>query len=429
MQEPAAITRTASSNVSPKKDEPSMLGRAWKNLKETFSDSPSVPANGPNPYAFQPRPNQGFLASQTQVNANQPRPNGKGLPNRGSPRVYAAPPAYRWYGWGTTTPGQNVYSPDGQSYPNGSARWFVRTGATPGAFPMVGPTAMTRLAGGAEPPHYVGAPSAPLNHTYPGTNVVGEVTESETPAKTVTPPPALVTTPKPTLPVVSVIPTTNPLSPEAPASEPVWRESSGVVPTVPVAPTPTVGRSEAPNRPTPPAEPQPAWQPARVPSVSVEVHPAPKVTLIPTAATEVEPTNPKRLPFAPQAETPAIPLPQGDPGWLPAKNFIPVDSTPLTVSTQTPISTPTGSLASPITIKPAAAAMSDNSLIELERTVREACRTTATVLEIVQTKPGKLTVKFVAESEMMAGEAVKMISQMSQLKPYAVEFEGKVLGN
>lgn len=49
--------------------------------------------------------------------------------------AYAGNPAYRWYGWGTTTPGTNPYAPTGE-YPNTSAQWYAMSRATPGAFPV-----------------------------------------------------------------------------------------------------------------------------------------------------------------------------------------------------------------------------------------------------------------------------------------------------
>src|SRR5436190_13957 len=64
--------------------------------------------------------------------------------------VFAGPPAYRWYGWGTVTPGANQFAPAGQ-YPRGSANWYVITGATPGAFPVPVSNPVQNLPG-TEPP-------------------------------------------------------------------------------------------------------------------------------------------------------------------------------------------------------------------------------------------------------------------------------------
>jgi len=77
----------------------------------------------------------------------------------GGAPVYAGVPAYRWYGWGTVTPGMNPYAPDGE-YPKGSANWYAQTGATPGAFPV--PVANPfRPPPGSDPPVYVRATTAP----------------------------------------------------------------------------------------------------------------------------------------------------------------------------------------------------------------------------------------------------------------------------
>ncbi len=88
--------------------------------------------------------------------------------NNGAP-VYAGPPAYRWYGWGTVTPGANPLAPNGQ-YPRASANWYQITGATPGAFP-VPVTSTGQPLPGIDPPSYGtvqqpgGVPSP--NHSSP----------------------------------------------------------------------------------------------------------------------------------------------------------------------------------------------------------------------------------------------------------------------
>jgi hypothetical protein len=43
-------------------------------------------------------------------------------------------PAFRWYGYGTITPGSNPHAPEGR-YPQTPTHWYGQTGATPGAFP------------------------------------------------------------------------------------------------------------------------------------------------------------------------------------------------------------------------------------------------------------------------------------------------------
>lgn len=49
--------------------------------------------------------------------------------------IYAGPPAYRWYGYGATTPPAFLIPSQGQ-YPRASADWYHITGATAGAFPL-----------------------------------------------------------------------------------------------------------------------------------------------------------------------------------------------------------------------------------------------------------------------------------------------------
>lgn len=87
------------------------------------------------------------------------------LPGQPITSVMAGPPAYRWYGWGTTTPGGNPFAPAGAS-PRGTATWYAQTGATPGAFPVpvVNPF---RPMPGSEPPVYVGTSFNPTGEVPP----------------------------------------------------------------------------------------------------------------------------------------------------------------------------------------------------------------------------------------------------------------------
>ncbi len=118
----------------------SFIGEAWTGVKELVVGKPS--------------PNQPVFARPSDPPATRPvSPTPTTTANTG---VYAGPPAYRWYGWGTTTPGANPYAPTGQS-PNGSASWYAQTGATPGAFPAPPPS--RREAQGWEPPAYARVPA------------------------------------------------------------------------------------------------------------------------------------------------------------------------------------------------------------------------------------------------------------------------------
>lgn len=122
--------------------DPSLAESAWLDLKGLVTGQP-------------PGTTLPFHHPQSQVQTltpprPQPQPQPSARPTPGG--VYAGPPAYRWYGWGTTTPGANAYAPTGQ-YPRGSANWYAQTGATPGAFPVpvMNPY---RTEPNAEPPAY-----------------------------------------------------------------------------------------------------------------------------------------------------------------------------------------------------------------------------------------------------------------------------------
>lgn len=125
---------------------PSGPDSTWQSLKN-FLIGPPAPSNPQPPTA----------ASRTAPTAVQPAPMMTTPPIVPTmhPGVYAGPPAYRWYGWGTTTPGRNPLAPTGQS-PSGSSTWFAQTGATPGAFPVTAQPTTTY----ANAPQY--RPSTPM---------------------------------------------------------------------------------------------------------------------------------------------------------------------------------------------------------------------------------------------------------------------------
>lgn len=121
----------------------SYLGEAWTGVKELVVGKPT-PGQPP------------FVRPGEPVPAPATAPTGPAL-RTPSASVYASPPAYRWYGWGTTTPGANPHAPTGQ-YPNGSANWLAKTGATPGAFPA--PAVARRETPGWEQPAYARVPAS-----------------------------------------------------------------------------------------------------------------------------------------------------------------------------------------------------------------------------------------------------------------------------
>lgn len=307
------------------KDEASFMSRGFDKIKGAFTSAPPAAAAAtPGPGAEAANPNAPF----------------RGTSPTGQP-VYAGPPAYRWYGWGSVTPGANPYAPTGQS-PRASANWFSITGATPGAFPTQ-VTDPYRLGGnpGTEPPAYVSPPAPPA---APSTIYVQ-------PYRSPLPQPG------PIVPRASSVPsgTGNGLTPPLPETYSTPTPTLMPIPSVgaalPVVPaaqgpaTPTVPVSTAPLTPLAVAEPEPtgprvlATQPlvlapmvrvgepslAAIPTVSplpVMTGGAP-VVVVPAPVGDVKPPAPAPLPISVTTDepkwqsTPTVPAPAPI-NWNPA---------------------------------------------------------------------------------------------------------------
>ena len=303
---------TGSANlVSPK--APSMFDRGMDKLRTVFTSESSTPKPSSVP-SMAPRsftvPRELWDLSPREVMAREQAP--REMPSAASPlqsvtptgnTVLAGPPAYRWYGYGTTTPGANPYSPSGQ-YPRASANWYSLTGATPGAFPVpvssgdgssVGteppayrPPAITRVS--TLPPESVGrmaftpssppsftpapiapTPTAPMFTTPPvltppsvSMTLAPHSFTSATPS--VTPPPMLMPTPPMLTPPPSL-----PLIPPAPIAVtpmPVSTPKLPVLNPVPMPmPVPPVPMPALPPVPTSRAQPSPATTPPLLPKL------------------------------------------------------------------------------------------------------------------------------------------------------------------
>jgi hypothetical protein len=222
-----------------------------------FGTSPTTPATLP---AIGPVPQSPY----TFVPPTAPRPTAT------TTHVYAGPPAYRWYGWGTTTPGANPYAPGGQ-HPRGSANWFAQTGATPGAFPV--PVSGAALAFGANPPSYSGLPGPTESYAWPADRMIAPVYTAprvsvQPPAMPASPmiglptiapltsPPVGTALPILTVPAGSPVPlSVAPIGGTTTTDGPTWQRSSEALPVVPPA-TPTMPA-------TTPAPGNPSWGPAR----------------------------------------------------------------------------------------------------------------------------------------------------------------------
>lgn len=230
----------------------------------------------------------------------------RGTGANGSP-VYAGPPAYRWYGWGSVTPGANPLAPAGQ-YPKASANWYSITGATPGAFPVPISNGVPAVPG-TEPPNYGVARTVPAPPP-PGAPVMQHRPE---------PPPAVRPQP-PAQPVFQ--PTSQPLPrPEVqqlPAESKFLPGTSlGTALPAPVG-VPTITAPPGAMPLATPAMPMPqsagvATKPLAAPPVA----PVPSVPLIPQPDSVAVLPPPPPIPALASAEPPKAALPTAEPKPLP----------------------------------------------------------------------------------------------------------------
>jgi hypothetical protein len=357
-----------------------------------------------------------------QPTANTPF---RGTGTNGAP-VYAGPPAYRWYGWGTVTPGANPLAPAGQ-YPKASANWYAITGATPGAFP-VPVTAAARTAPGTDPPTYG------LTRTQPVSPPVTEVAVQPQPAVPFTerpqpskfgpgdigaPVPAPVSTPPApvSVPPLPPLPTPKPTAiaiPELPA----------VPPIVPPVPAPVTGNE--PPVAAPAAIPRPDPLPP-LPPIPV-VTPAPAVDPVPTPVpvSEAKPpaVEPKPLPTAVTADPPreeqrwqpsdpATPYPGA---WKPAPGTAPLPTVPVgSVPGQRNGST----LPLPVVVR---GQMGDTKPDPVTTLIKQVCQGRADGVEVRWTGTKKLSVCFEIRTAAEAQKLVNDISRRSELTAYQIDF-------
>ena len=272
-------------------------GWGWSKT-EAGAAATSTPRTVPTPFAVPPASQEPSLLTKglgkltgTPQPAADPRggatqPPANAAVAAGGPQVYAGPPAWRWYGYGTVTPGANGFAPAGQ-YPRASANWYHVTGATPGAFPVpvVNPY---RSAPGGEPPAYAQMPAG-----YRGPGVAGPATAG---------PVMMPATPRVSAP--------EPVRVAPPATAPI-RTAVGV-PTL--APPPGLG-AELPVVPAKPPEPLaalPTTKPAE--SVPAPMPSAPTVPVaLPVSAPPTLPADDVR--WQPGPAKPSAPPPAGE--WSP----------------------------------------------------------------------------------------------------------------
>jgi hypothetical protein len=358
---PAAGTTAA-------REQPSAVGKGLDKLKGVMPGGARPQQPGQHPPLSQPF---------TQ-HAGQPQPPTASTPFRGTTPggapVYAGPPAYRWYGWGTVTPGANAFAPDGQ-YPKASANWYSITGATPGAFPVpvMNPT---RPAPGAEPPVY--AHRRPQGGVQPAASVPAEqpdVVQSEQPRGSKFMPAPGVDAPI-GVPTITTPPGTRPVASAPPPAVPYVAPVEPVRPVEPAAaprPLATTPPSALPNSVTEePKHEQPNWQPAREPGN------APPGTWAP-AGGATQPSSPAD----------AAPNWSGDSGVRPA-----------VVRGQ----------------------LNDNKPDPVATLIRQVCQGRADGLEIRWTGSQRLTVCFEVRGAADAQRLVNDISKRPELGPYQIDF-------
>ena len=338
----------------------SWVGNKLTNLKDTVIGKPN-----PNPEARSPDPDPRLIGAPT----NPLMGSGSQAQSQQPPQsVYATPPAYRWYGWGGTTPGANPHAPTGV-YPQGSANWYSQTGATPGAFPVT-MTKSTAESPSIEPPVYAGR----IN-SEPGfeINVAVKPPESKPIPRYISGPPA----PEPR--VVA----------RTPVGAPVAGYEYPVSPSLPSGTPVAIASSSSESRSVP-AEPVAApapdlnWQTvnSRAGTVTKEPDPVPPPPMAPAPAPAETSWTPVRTNPAPKPPAPSVSVIRG-------------------IEYREPQS--------------------------IEQVIRNSCVGRVIRTEVRAITPKKLVVTFVVGNENAARDAAALVANLPELKPYEVTFEAQVV--
>lgn len=352
-------------------------------------------------------------------------PGGSPLPDMRSPHdphlgkapngapVLAGPPAWRWYGYGSVTPGANAYAPGGQ-YPRASSNWYSVTKATPGAFP-VPVVAPFRSGPGTEPPSYAGTTPAPMRPTF---------APVPTDSATLPPPPALNPAPLPP-PKLGLMPTPEPLAStplpvptmpamKAPAPVSVTPPSFTPIPL----PPPLAVKAPEPIAPAPLATTEPpASRPAAPPILPpLSVMPVIPVPVVPSLAPAVPVVAPVSAPAADEDDVRWKANPTHRPAPAPGVWAQPSDR-------MRPTGQPGASVAPRL---PIARGQIGDDLQEpadpVETVVQAVCRGRATGIDVRHTGPLHVTVCFEARTQTDATALVRDLSARPELARYEVNF-------
>lgn len=430
----------ASKRDDPIPPPPKVLDR----LRPFPGDKPPASPPAPPAAAPQPQPQQPTAASPF-----------RGTGSNGAP-VYAGPPAYRWYGWGSVTPGANPLAPAGQ-YPKASANWYAITGATPGAFP-VPVTDAGRVAPGTEPPTYGLAaskwappPAVPLVPApQPAPVFVERTAERPEPPKfnpppeskfLAAPPPTAAPVPPsfapPSMPVS--VPTLAPLPGPANPKPAAPVTAAPALPPMPPVPAPALvgpGPLAPPSAPPAPAvpkvEPIAVTKPAVPAPTAVPVVPPalPVPSVLPAepapVAAEPKPGGPAPAPLPtsvtadPPREEPKWQQSSEQPGtrpgtWAPATNAAPLPTVPVE---KAPDWHTGRAIAQPVV----RAQQPDAAPDPIAALVKQVCKNRAEGVEVRWTGTKKLQVCFEIRTAEAAKQLVADISKRPELTAYQIDF-------
>ena len=352
----------------------SPFSRGWEEFRALLRGSPAMPPSAaapastaaPEPALANPErssqgPN-GYAPSHTSM---IPASAEVALP---TPTVYASPPAYRWYGWGTTTPGANPYAPAGKS-PQASASWYSQSRATPGAFPVPAELPMSVTAPRNEPPAYAADHSS--TREEPRVRSVGGVTGSANRG-------------------ISSAPTERPLSAPGPVS---------------TSQPPMLG-----SPPTMTAPPRLQWP---------GVRPSPLASSTPLA-----PSAP-----VPAVKT-ATPTNSGGLTWKAVPGAVAPKPEVGPVHSPTPVPPPRIVLEREAKSEPAEPAPLPPTVVlpaeQLRSLILTACQEWVSDVQVIPTGHGKIQVTFAAYSESHAHAAAEAVSQLPEFRGYEIGFEARI---
>lgn len=366
---------------------PTSVDRTMDQIKSTlFPPSNSVPPKfdgGWNPFASNPTPAPNAGTSPAPATETPPVT----LPAVVNPTTFATPPAYRWYGWGTTVPGSNPYAPGGHS-PQGSANWYTQSRATPGAFPSQV----------VSTPHAENPLAPPVYASQPRPRVEDKPFRAATRLRDLQAPQPV------THPAPAPHPVSQPPEPQTPPAPPAHR------PAAPVA-MPATQIVQTQMR-TPPPPPELLAAPNRNPQlVPIAVSHSSATPQNPSPPQNTEALNWKA---APQLPTPS---PRPAPEMVVEKQPVQVGQplAPPRVEIETHRSEP-APLPVSVTVSPE----------QVQHLITVACADWVKNVEVRTIGPAKVVVRFTAFSESHAHAAAEAVSRIPELKGFEVGFEAHV---